>query len=292
MNTLPLVFAFVIVIALTAYNTFYDFASCIGEEKKYSAFMKAHRQLQTNLDKKQFRSNKGKLVHGSREKSESKNEAKYHNPRDKVTLHPLSKLNILPLLAADNAHETPFYEITAHLIALLYQNSAVYEVNLEYKVLDLLIKEAKKDKEFTFETLTQNVLQRDSSLYKLFKGTKNYQLQSHKGYPPLADFIIVEAEKSKRPVHFHYATTPILLAVLGEKLTAAVAAKEKEKWEKDNKHHSLNAQELEAIFIKQQSKTPFSAVEILIDFSKKNIPNPNTTVIDPKSEISLSAKKS
>ncbi|HSX04501.1 MAG TPA: hypothetical protein VLG76_07210 [Rhabdochlamydiaceae bacterium] len=292
MNTLPLVFAFVIMLALGSYAIFQDFASCKSEEKNYTGFMRAHRTLQTNLEKKQFAAFKGKLTRMSHNKKSKINpNAAYSNPRNKITLHPLSKLNILPLVATGPfPHSAEYYEIAAEMIRLLYQHTLVYQPNLEYKILDLLIEEGKKEENISFEALTSRLLKKDKSLYKIFKGTKKYQLFTKKGYPPLSDFLSAEINKSKKPINFHYATTPILLALFGDKVTAVIEKTEKEKWEKDHKQHTLTAQELEAILVKEQSTGKPPKVEFFVDFTQKTEANPHVTIIDPASGIVLKSK--
>lgn len=293
MNILPLVFAFVIMLALGSYSIFQDLISCKSEEKNYCSYMKTHRILQTNFEKKQFTRSKGKLTYGQQSRTATSKDTrdKYSNPRDKITLHPFSKLNLLPLIAKGVFPQSPeFYEIAATLIRVLYQNTSIYSPGLEYKVLDLLIEEGKNEEKISAEALTAGILKRDQSLYKVFKGTKKYTVLTKEGYPPLFDFINIEAGKSKKPVHFHYATTPILLALFGENITASILKMEKEKWEKDPKHSTLTPQELETLRLKELKQPKTFELEALIDFSQKNEPNPNFTVIDNSSGISIRTK--
>lgn len=289
MNTLPLVFAFVIMIALTSYAIFQDYASCKWEEINYSSFMRTHRKLETSLEKKQFRAYKGKLSKASKpQESPTKKEIAYLSPRNKITLHPLSKLNLLPLIESGPFPQSEeLYETAARLIRLLYQNSSLYKTDLEYRVLDLIIEGGKKEKQLHSESITAFVLQKEESLYKIFKGTKSYVPLTNKGYPPLFDFITFETLKNKKPVHFHYATMPLLLALLGSEITTMVEKMEKEKWEKDHKHATLTAQELEPLIIKEQAKGKLKGIEHFIDYSQKGEANPNITVIDSSSGITL-----
>lgn len=254
--------------------------------------MKTHRVLQSKLEKKQFSAYKGKLAYGGGKRNNtSKKDTKYSNPRDNITLHPLSKLNILPLIETGPfPRSAEFYEVAARLIRLLYQKASIYQPDLEYKVLDLLIEEAKKEEKLSIETLTAAILQIDKSLYKIFKGTKKYTVLTNSGYPPLFDFITIETVKTKKPIHFHYATTPIILALFGNDVTVAIQKKEEEKWGKDQKHHTLAPQELEPLLLQERAKGNLQGIEFFIDFSQKTEANPNITVTDSASGITLKSK--
>lgn len=298
MSILPLVFAFIVLFSIGSYALLHDLIACKCEENAYTSFLRAHRQLQSGLEQKHFekgRSHKKKGESSASIKTATATVSKnYQSPRGGPVLHPLAKLNIVQLLSSDSFHASALlYETAAQLIRILYAKTTVYQPDLEYRIVDLLMKAAKESPtDLTLENLEAHILKdaKNKSLYKIFKGTKTYDLFTKNGYPPLSDFISINTKKNAKPVNFHYAPRPLVLALFGEKITEQIEQVEKEKWEKNQRHSSLTSQELEPLLLKDhEKKLSLSILDPLINFSQKKEANPNLKVIDTKSGISLRA---
>lgn len=290
MNILPFVFAFIVIFALGTYSLLQDTIACALEEKNYTGFMKAHRYMQSGIERKHYIGKRKNSKPDPNKKVKSQN-PEYHNQRENITLHPLSKLNMAPLLA-----KSPFpgssllYETTASLIRILYEKTSAYQSGIEYRILDLLIAEGSKMEELSWERLISQVLsvKDNEPFYKIFRGTKNYELFTNKGYPPLSDFICVEPQRKTKPIHLLYATKPMLLALFGDKLTAQIEEFEKEKWEKDKKHHNITHKELVELFLKNPAdRRNLSDFDSIVNYSTTYEKNPHLTVIDPTTGIIL-----
>lgn len=290
MNILPFVFAFVLIFALGASTLLQNWKGVQSEEIKYRGFMRTHRELQSSIERKQFVYQRGKVIGTApKEKKEGEKVPTYYNPREALTLHPLSKLNIAPLLS-----KSPFpasallYETAATLIRLLYEKTPFYKKDLEYQLLDQLISSASQiEGEISWGKLIP-LLVAEEPYYKIFRGTKSYQLFTNKGYPPLSDFISLDAKKKLKPLHLRYATKPLLISLFGEKLTLQIEEIEREKWKKDYRHHSITSEELGALLLKDHTnRRNLMDFEPLMNFSVKTERNPNLTIVDGSSGITL-----
>lgn len=308
MSILPLVFAFIVIFSISTYSLLQDVRSCRYEKSIYISFLKTRRSLQIEVQKLLFKeagkkdnaSSSQKNRKGKKEKQQEETEIpsanqNYYSPRDNETLHQLAKLNIGQLLVADARQVSSLlYETAAKLIRLLYEKTTVYEPDLEYQILNLLMKAAKENpSELKLENLAASILtdSKNKSLYKIFKGTSSYTLFTKEGYPPLADFISIDFYKNKKPINFHYAPRVLLVALFGEQITLQVIEAEKKKWEKPRKHSSLTDKEFESLLLNDpEKKLSFSMVEPLINFNQRTEKNQHVTVKDSKSGISLKTK--
>ncbi len=268
MNILPLILAFIIVFTLCSSLFMEEKKSTLLEEKHYSSFMLTERKLRNLLEKKQFvKASPTKKENNEKKPKTLKKDTVYISRRQISYPNEAAKLNIQKLLVAPNEH---LYEAAAALIKSLYSHKAFYTKDLEYQVIDTIIEEAKKKKDkFSFSSLPFS---------KIIKGTTYYNIETKEGYPPLQDYIFIDA-KSK-PANFCYAATPVLAALLGKDLAKKILEDEKAKWEQDHKHHTITKDEL------SNYKIPLELYD-LFNFSKHTPPKKEETLTDPLTKISI-----
>ena len=107
--------------------------------------------------------------------------------------------------------------------------------------------------------------------YKLFKGTAT-------GYLPLEDYFTLSDDKKAKPLSFRKASAPVLTAVFGPEITAAIFEAEKKKWEKDHRKLSLTKEELIALINdKFMGKFDTSAIDKFFHFTHDKSPVKNIT---------------
>lgn len=254
MNILPLVLALLLILALGSYSFLQDTLAIHKEEKAFIGGMHAETILRNKQSNKSFTAKKEKseAQHLQGAKRELK-DIPYVSRRVKENLHDNAKLNIASLAGeTSQASYQLLYETSARLIRHLYEKAPFFKAGLEYQVLDLFIKRAKEDKELSsFTELCSSDHPLRDVLYKMAKGTNQYQIGTSRGYPPLEDFLIFDRDPKRKPINFCFASKPLLIAAFGEGLTETFMEQEKKKWEIDHKHHTVKKLELEQLFLKE-----------------------------------------
>jgi hypothetical protein len=134
-----------------------------------------------------------------REKYEGRStkESLFVSPREKIPPSEASRLNVFSLFSGDSPPPL-LYEITAKTIATLYQGAPFFRPKLEYQLLDALIQKKSPD---SFTDLFPEAPGLREIFYKMLKGTNFYSLRPKKGYPPLTDFLTLNAEPHKDYVY-------------------------------------------------------------------------------------------
>jgi hypothetical protein len=209
------------------------------------------------------------------------------SPREKIPPSEASRLNVFSLFSGDSPPPL-LYEITAKTIATLYQGAPFFRPKLEYQLLDALIQKKSPD---SFTDLFPEAPGLREIFYKMLKGTNFYSLRPKKGYPPLTDFLTLNAEKKETPLSFPYASRPLLTILFDEKIAQAIIDAEKIKWDKDHKHHPLSEAELETLLFQNSKNSPRTAsLRELLNFSLKRPPLNYRTDRDEVSKITLRRK--
>ena len=128
---------------------------------------------------------------------------------------PCARLNLLPLIV-EGRDEHPFlYETAAKLFRTFYQPLFQNQPRFEYRFLDQLLASIKtalqKESPFALEKLSLNDASLQPVYYRMLRGTKEWDLASNTGLPPLLDYLKCEPSAEKLCLfHAH----PDLLSVL------------------------------------------------------------------------------
>lgn len=262
-----MVTAFALLFALCSYTLLHQSIAVQFESIKVRGAHRIERVLLTELDRARYHRHPVKTSKKQKEEPTDKEitEMKYNSPRMAFNKKPLTKLNLAPLLTVEETPDQKLLQIAATtLIKNLYQHTTVYEEEMEKEVFALLLKTLKEHPEI--ESLQQayaHLEERRELFYKLFRGTQNYQLSSNVGLPPLTDFFILE--KKRAAMQFAHASRPVLEAILGLPLTAAILQEEEARWHEDHKEHPLTKEELSDLLLKER-KNP-TDYEPLLNFS-------------------------
>ena len=193
----------------------------------------------------------------------------YQCPRQKpdIVYDDWSKLNIAPLFDEEGAQKHPIlYQAAQRLLCDLYGSLLTPAAAKE--LLDALLEEPLKSEPISSLLAPDHLLA--PLLLKIAYGTGSYTLAKAEGYPPFAHFFRWDDKKPKSLCYLNLST-PVLRALFGPELTSAIAAAEKEKWEKggENKKHGLTMEELGALLQNQNAQLPASLLKDYFLFSYK-----------------------
>ena len=251
MNILPFVIGMLLLFVTLSSSFIHEQKSLSTVESAYLSFGKTGRLLLSKMEQERFRSLPEKKNPQQEDKETPSEEEEKKTVKDFVSFRIKklcdvegSKIN----LCAVHKENTPIaYETSAKLITNLYGHTKFFSEsgeNLSYKILDSLLSQSQKIKGEKIEDLypKENI---DTVWYKIFRGTKNYNLKKKTGYPPLHHFFTLQP-KQNRAICFLKASKPVLEAHLGEKVTFSLLEKEKQKWEETkHKKQALTKKELQ-----------------------------------------------
>ncbi|PIS02322.1 MAG: hypothetical protein COT85_06025 [Chlamydiae bacterium CG10_big_fil_rev_8_21_14_0_10_42_34] len=214
MNILGLIFSLLLILS-------YGFFSCwdrqVGSNrlcKSYVGHEKANRKLINSYQSTVYKSLRSKS-----NPTKAKAETQSQNAPKKTKELPLnrvcSKMNLWPLIQEGKEAQPLLYELTAKMIRTFYEPVFNGRKRFEYHFLDAFLSAAKmaaqEDPLFALEKidLKEDLLQR--CYYKMLKGTKQWNLVQHVGYPSLLEYVKTEPTKDKICIfHAH----PDLITVL------------------------------------------------------------------------------
>lgn len=278
MNILPFVSGFILLFAIGSYTFVHQFRAMNWEKKSYFGALQVERDYANRPARALYHSYKGEELH-KKEKTASPKEEKFLSPRDTTNPCPEAKLCLQPLIAKE---DPTVRSMAISLVKVLYEIPK--KVDAE-QVVDIVVKVARKNpKVEDFPQLLCCLEPEEAALlYPLIKGTHQYKLRTKEGYPPLGDFFLLKGRK--KSVNFSYATRPLLIALFGERIGAQVIAKEKEKWEEEEKNRPLKKEEL-AQFLLEQGKN-LTDFEPLIQFGTAKTKTSKVVLKDNATSIQL-----
>jgi hypothetical protein len=272
-------------------------SAAIQQERLFSSTMQVEKKLYNAAQRKQFVRSK-KPVEKKKIQNQDNNEKKNKKQdgsksfknftRDREIPPDFSKLNLAPLFS--NQTQDQLYEIAASLLRQLYTGSLVknqpHYKDFEYRILDLLIGEGRKEKKLlSFEKIYPEDRNLRKIYFKMVKGTQNYRLDPQEGYPPLNHFFLLQMEGNKKPIHFCFASTPLLKALFGAETTKTILEQEKAKQEK-GKSPPLHKSDLEVVLLKQKNgKIQISTFDDLLSYSRQKPPEDQISYADSKTKI-------
>jgi|GEM_PF-1473071 len=177
-----------------------------------------------------------------------------------------SKFNLWPLVQDKHSPLSKIlYDKAVRLIEILYQKESFYQKfhdpELAKKILDAML-ENKGEKSLV------SLFPKDPILKKIY-----YQMMqgTNTKYPSLREFFKIEECSKNAPIQFHYASTPVLMAILGKTLGQEVLRSEKEKQKTQNRGTTLTKQQMQQLLLKNpSSEFPFDHLEKVFSFSLKN----------------------
>jgi hypothetical protein len=242
MSFLPYVLSFLLLLAV---GSSVVFSSC-RSSAKIQAMVIAHQIGVVNLisedtlARHKKKSTKGKeLAVILQEKTASKKKTTEHSIR-KAHTHTLQivrdqlvlegRLNLWPLVISDKKHEDPFlYEAAVRLVENLFKDCDFYKEmkdnHLARSIIDQIIEKAHHLNIGTKLTCSfDQLFPKDPNLalvfYKMLQGTSTT-------YHSLKEYCTI-SPKRNRP-QFFCASTPVLQAILGDKITQKILLKEQTK---------------------------------------------------------------
>lgn len=270
MNILPLIFAFLLIFSFFAFNFLKEGKSSFLAESVLDSYNRVESNLQNRAARKTYTKLKGETIQ-SKTINASRNQ-QTNNLVSYRTLFPLletSKFNLAPLIKDGGEFKLhPLYQPLANLLHILYGENLCKTEDMEYRVLDALLPNARKNPDM--ESLAELVL--DDPLiqkiyYKMLKGTNQYQV-GKEGIPPLEDFITVRKENSA--IFFSFASPGVLEALLGEEITSRILLEEEKKRKETNKYYYFSKEELQALVMNSPAQfSNFSSLDSYIDYSKQ-----------------------
>lgn len=290
MNILPLLFIFITILSLTSYHFLHERISSENSLRSYRGYMRAERLARTHLANMQYKKATNSTSKKEKRVSHLNKEQKYLNPRSKTPASEASRFNLHLLFSS----QPPpiIYETAARLIKILYGHADFFKESkipyLEYAIIDQMKLNCRTKTPLTFFTLFPDDPTYQPIFYKLIKGTNHYSLQSKEGYPPLHDFFTLTPQNNKVSLQFPYASEALLQALWGEAIATTIIEKEKQKWEKDHRHHTLLETELTAILGKNPTaKLEMATLRPHLSFSAKRPKLEATKHTDTQTQITI-----
>jgi hypothetical protein len=260
MNTLPLVFAFLLIFSFLTLGFIQEQKHSLLAERSIRSFHTVSRAANNAVSRRLYARIKSQPAPSSLQIAKPTAKAKRSR---RACTPPLdtAKLNIQPLLELKtDPKNDPLYEIAAELLRVLYGKMLFKKEGVEYDLLNALLKAYHNHPE---ATALSDLFPESSILkrlfYKMLKGTNRYDAQL--GIPPLTDFMYL----SKGPsIHFAHASHPLLEALFGSELAFKILSEEKNK-------NSLTQNELMSLLAHYpRTTTLIQQLGQQIDFSDKS----------------------
>ena len=276
MNILFFVSSFLVILSFLCASTFHTVASFESEKTSFLGNMVGLRQTRTLWQRKLFvDATKAPTPQAAASNKIPKIIKDYTSHRKRRIPTHYSKLNISDLLNNDLSSKQ-LQKTVSTLLKNLYGNTPfIKESGVEHfeeALLKEMIKAYKKTKSLSdLQDLSPDLEPLKTLYYKILKGSGDYDLEKRQGYPPLSDFLFLD-EKERKPIYFHFASYPLLVALLGEDLAGEILEKEETKSKTDGGRRTLTEDEFKALLISHRGfKTNSSEIEDLLNFAKKKI---------------------
>lgn len=257
----------------------------------YRASHRIDRKFFSNSAAEVYKAHLAKDLHPARKQPSKIDKAvDYFSPRDAFNKRVQTKINLRPLIAEGNHKQLE--GVICTLLERIYFFAPFEIKEREKEVLKILKETLKKHPECVkFHQLLAFIPEEKYPLfYKLIKGTQNYKIYTTIGYPPIGDFLEIEKIlSSEHPIHFCYASRPVLEAVLGSTISPLIINEEKHKWEKDHKHTPLTKQEFEALLLSYRLNP--ADYEPLFSFGREQQPPFFDVIHDLEAKIQIKIEK-
>ncbi|HEX4839746.1 MAG TPA: hypothetical protein VFU89_04830 [Rhabdochlamydiaceae bacterium] len=245
MSFLPFVLSFLLILVLGSSFLFTSFRSTAVEKTVILAKHRAKLGLITKQAEAEYKKGLTKQPKSSNPTPKGKDQrAVYQDQRNQREGFDSSKFNLWPLQHNTDMTKYPVVKRSAiRLIQILYQDADFYkkarDPDLAEKIIDALILEKSEELSQTPKKVPADIY------YKMVKGTNT-------GYPALGEYFKIE-KAAKTPIHWAYATTPILRAVLGDEATKRVLAAERAAWDEDHHKRVMPKEALRDLLLKQSN---------------------------------------
>jgi len=245
-NVLPLVFSFLIIMALITSTLTRKTGTAKQESRALFGLLQAEANVRTlqARDKmtalrrtakrtaaspkpapEQTQEKPQEAEEGNLEEEPAVSNGRYF--RDTKCAHKGRQL-FLGKLIANPEKASLAYEAALKLLRDLYGGKPFWKEaripDLEVKILNALI----EAKEKSFYDLVSKKEGLGEIFYKILKGTNTYDAAAHEGIPPLLDYFDLE-ESGSQFVYFHTASRSVLEAFLGSDLTSLIEKEERAK---------------------------------------------------------------
>jgi hypothetical protein len=280
MNTLPLVFAFLLIFSFLTLGFIQEQGHSILAERSIRSFHTVSRAANNAISRRLYARIKSQATASSQVVKPITTTKAKRSRRACTPPLDTAKLNIHPLLEMKtDPQNNPLYEIAAELLRVLYGEVLFKKDGVEYDLLNGLLKAYQNHPNATaLSDLFPDPASLKHIFYKMLKGTNRYDAARHLGIPPLMDFMHL----SKGPsIHFAHASHPLLRALFGSELALKILSEEKNK-------NSLTQNELMALLAHDPGAT--AMVQQLgeqIDFSNKSAKRTTLSKRDRKSGLGI-----
>lgn len=293
MNILPMTLAFLAIFSCITVTFFEEIKSFSLFETAIYGYNRTERALHNTVVRKAYRKATAKPA-GQKKSEEKKQEKKdYHSMRSLFPPLENSKFNLSLLIQHEGEVKLhPLYEPLAELLRILYEKNLFSKVKeeekLEYRLIDELLKKAKKQPEAKH---LAELFPQDPGLkaiyYKMIKGTNRYDRKA--GLPPLGHFLSLD--KAEKAAALSFASPEVLEAFFDPEIATEILALEKKKWEESSVYYYFSKEDFQNILMKFPAKTSLlSSFDSYLDDSKKIPPREGIGGRDSITGISIEMK--
>lgn len=223
MNILGLVFSLLLIFSYGFYACWDKQTASHRLRTTYIAHEKANRQILNSYQSEIYNHQwQGKATSKPGKKELSDEDAQKSPSVAVKKLDPnreCAKLNLWPLIQEGRENHPALYKLTARLIRTFYGSFEHSEKQFEYHFLDAILSSARtfpQNCPFAFEKILLKDYQ--PIFYKMLKGTKEWDLDMHTGYPPLLDYIKATPVQDK--ICLFHAHPDLLIVLFGHKVAA------------------------------------------------------------------------
>lgn len=246
-------------------------------EKSSTQLVKAQHALLDKWERYKYKTYERQMQPSiNRKKRSSKKNSLYLSHRCLQNLPLQAKWNLAPLIFADQISES-FVEANADFIESLYGHALFWKKAKEQDpeiAKTLVAAWQKKRTQKNLVSKIEDLFPDDKALsdvfYKMFKGSGYYTVDAKEGYPPLEDFFRFNKEDTSI-LCLPYASQAALEALLGKKLTDAIAEVEKQKWVDKGGYYSITKSELLNLVTTNTPKISLQEIQTFFQETHKKV---------------------
>ena len=199
MNLLGLVFSIILILSFSCYACFDKQLTGHRLRTIYLSHQKTNRKMLNSYQSKVYQDCRGKANRNQNSNSTLKEDEDEDKIEEEVDILPkdlnreCARINLWPLVQEGRESHPTLYELTAKLIRDFYAPIQSDRKRFEYYFLDLLLSSIKESLQDSNPLALEKISLPDPEIqkkyYHMLKGTKQWDLASNIGYPPLLDYI-------------------------------------------------------------------------------------------------------
>lgn len=263
MNILPFVFTFLLLLTFMSSLMFSCYIRLTREKEILLTSHDTYLSLLSQQQKELYQQRKPETKSSPSAKSISPKKGSSENFRDHQHGADASKLYLFAMIHdSDEAVRLSIQKIACRLIENLYSACDFYQTANKKEIAQTIVNEMCTQKIKTLEALKLKDPELDTIYYKILKGTSS-------GYPTLAEYCHL-GKTLGAPIHFRFASTPVMQAAIGKELAAKLFNLEIKNKEENSRVRALKKKAfIQLVKADASSGIPSDVLIKLFDYKNK-----------------------